>query len=161
MTKKEIELLSTSCSNNKRLIEIDNELRKNVEMRDALALYFKDYDPEYVWSTTALNLVLATALGTIALKYGLNLSKNLTEELFLGMALFWLVFCGIEYASTKKKINNRKQDLENTYNIDDSDKPRLKIIEKEIRELKKQRKMVINQEKSIKKELDKIKVLEY
>lgn len=95
LSDKEKELLSISYSNNKRIIDIENQIRVFTEKRDDLERYFNKRDYKEVWFMTTFNLIITSAIGATIIKWGLDLDKEAYEYFLLALAAFWVVFSTI------------------------------------------------------------------
>lgn len=160
LSDKEKELLSTSYTNNEKLVEIENKLRYLVEKRDDLERYFNKRDYKLVWFTTIFNLILASSIGTTVIKLGLNLDKEVYEYFTLMIALFWVAFGAIEYNIEKNSTKKEESIIEKKYNVTKENKQELKNTDKRIRNLERMKTKITDDERYIARQLEKLKVLE-
>lgn len=159
LSDKEKELLSISYSNNKRIIDIENQIRVFTEKRDDLERYFNKRDYKEVWFMTTFNLIITSAIGATIIKWGLDLDKEAYEYFLLALAAFWVVFGTIEYNIEKNSTKREKKYIEKKYNVTNDNKQLLSETDKKIRNLKKARSKIIEEEKYISRQLEKIKIL--
>ncbi len=162
MDDKTKELLRISYSNNVALLEIDEKMRKNEATIKDLEALLTMRDAKDVWTSTTINMVLASALFTGLAKWAFELPNKDFRTILASLSIGCTVLGYVKYReelAEQKRIKEYALLNEDVVEDENYNSEQLNIIKKEQKVLKIVREKIVNREVDINSQLSDKKLI--